>query len=174
MTEQEINVRYFDYMQKLAGGDEEDIFLLRVLHNYEFRYSLPMDGNRAEDGINLRYRFGHDSGIPMSVVASLLDIRPCSVLEMLISLALRCEEHIMSNSDFGDRTSYWFWGMISNMGISPSDDIDRIKFAVRRFLDREYEPSGEGGLFTLRRHERDLRTVEIWQQLMWYLSEISS
>ncbi|WP_243133445.1 hypothetical protein [[Ruminococcus] torques] len=36
--------------------------LLKVLHKIEFTYSIPMDGNRAEDGIDLRYRFGYENG----------------------------------------------------------------------------------------------------------------
>lgn len=42
----------------IAGGCL--IKLLRHLHNIDFQYMLPMDGNRAEDGIDLRYRFGYE------------------------------------------------------------------------------------------------------------------
>ena len=37
---------------------------------------------------------------------------------------------------------------------------------------REYAPDGRGGLFTIRNCEEDLRKVEIWYQLCWYLDTI--
>jgi hypothetical protein len=46
---------------------------------------------------------------------------------------------------------------------------DRI---VQRFLDHKYGLHGEGGLVTLPDTRRDLRTVEIWYQMMWYLDEV--
>ena len=36
--------------------------LFYKLHDTEFAYTIPMDGNRAEDGIELRYRFGREQG----------------------------------------------------------------------------------------------------------------
>ena len=43
---------------------------------------------------------------------------------------------------------------------------------VRRFMDGKYKPNGKGGLFTIPSCERDLRTVEIWYQMNWYLNSI--
>ena len=40
------------------------------------------------------------------------------------------------------------------------------------FLNREYEPNGKGGLFFIRNCKEDLRNVEIWAQLCWYLDTI--
>jgi hypothetical protein len=102
---------------------------------------------------------------------------PCTVLEMMIALANRCEETIMDDPDIGDRTGQWFWGMITNMGLgSMSDDrYDRryVEYVITRLLDREYEPDGTGGLFTVRDCDRDMRDVEIWYQLCWYLDSIT-
>ena len=147
--------------------------LLRFLHNTEFVYFIPKDENRAEDGIDLRYRFAlhqnHED------VEYYLD-GPCSVLEMMIALAIRCEESIMDDPGRGDRTGQWFWGMITNLGLGSMIDsrFDRqyVEDVVETFLNREYEPNGKGGLFTVRHCNRDLRTVEIWYQLCWYLDSI--
>lgn len=77
----------------------------------------------------------------------------------------------------GDRTQQWFWGMVNSLGLgSMRDDIfDRgfVDYTINRFLNRDYEPNGKGGLFTIRNCDRDLRTVEIWYQLNWYLDTIS-
>jgi hypothetical protein len=135
-----------------------------------------MDGNRAEDGIDLRYRFGYEQGYDSPMIATLLDDRPCSVLEMLIALAIRCEEHIMDDPDIGNRTGQWFWNMIINLGLGFMDDTkfdeNYVKDVISRFLYRKYKRNGEGGLFTVEHCKNDLRTVEIWYQMCWYLDEV--
>jgi len=135
-----------------------------------------MDGNREADGIDLRYRFGYENSYEDPMIAANLDDRPCSVLEMLIALSIRCEEHIMDDPDIGDRTGEWFWNMIENLALgSMSDskfDRDYVNNAISRFLNREYKRNGEGGLFTIKHCKYDLRTVEIWYQMCWYLDDI--
>lgn len=149
--------------------------LLKVLHKIEFTYSIPMDGNRAEDGIDLRYRFGYENGCSSSMISAYLDNKTCSVLEMMIALAIRCEEHIMDDPDVGNRTGQWFWNMIVNLGLGSMNDskFDRayIEEIVQRFLERKYSRNGSGGLFTVNHSRYDLRTVEIWYQMCWYLDE---
>ena len=151
--------------------------LLMRLHGIEFTYSHPNDQNRADDGMNMRYRFTLENNYQNSV-NQILDILdgPCSVLEMMVALAIRCEETIMDDTDVGDRTGQWFWGMITNLGLGSMTDIrydERYTDDVlTRFLNREYEPDGTGGLFTIRRCDRDLRKVEIWFQLCWYLDSM--
>ena len=147
--------------------------LFEFLHEAEFTYFIPHDENRAEDGIYLRYRYCVRHGC--EDLEHYLD-GPCSVLEMIVALAIRCEESIMDDTRYGDRTSQWFWGMISNLGLGSmtdnSFDEDYVKYCVERFLNREYAPDGRGGLFTIRNCEEDLRKVEIWYQLCWYLDTI--
>lgn len=65
MTEIELNNEYFEWMCQLVCNERYSRRLsyqklLRHLHNIDFQYMLPMDGNRAEDGIDLRYRFGYE------------------------------------------------------------------------------------------------------------------
>lgn len=132
-----------------------------------------MDENRYADGINLRYRFGDDNRVSQAEIATYLDTRPCSVLEMMLALAIRCEESIMSDPEIGDRTGQWFWNMIVSLHLGTMNDrrfdLAYTQQAVARFLNRAYKPNGEGGLFTLEHCRYDLREVEIWYQAMWYL-----
>lgn len=181
MTKSELNNRYFNWMYQLISGKEYTKGrsyrkLLRQLHETEFTYDIPMDGNRAEDGIDLRYRFGYDMGYEQNLIASYLDNNPCSVLEMLVALVVRCEEHIMSDPDIGDRTGKWFWAMMSSLGlISMYDsnyDDEYVAFVIGRLLSHEYGRDGEGGLFTIPGINRDMRSMEIWYQLCWYLNSI--
>ena len=101
---------------------------------------------------------------------------PCTMLEMMVALAIKCEE-IMDDASIGDRTGQWFWGMIHSLGLSSMSDRvfdrDYVDDVIARFLDRDYEPDGRGGLFTVRHCSHDLRTVEIWYQLSWYLDSIT-
>lgn len=152
--------------------------LMKYLHDTPFRYSIQMDRNRAEDGIDLRYRFAITQGYE-DHVEEIIDILdgPCSVFEMMIALALRCEESIMDDPDIGDRTGQWFWGMIVNMGLGSMYDVRFDEHVVRgivdRFLDRDYEPNGSGGLFTIYDSDFDMRDMEIWHQLCYYLDSIT-
>lgn len=147
--------------------------LFRFLYKTPFTYSLAKDGNRAMDGIDMRYRFATDT--EFTDAEELID-GPCSMLEMLVALAVRCEEQIMSDPDYGDRTAQWFWRMLKGLGISHmySDLFDKKKAteAVDRFLNREYEPDGTGSIFKIKNPPEDLRNVEIWVQLNWYLNTI--
>lgn len=179
--ENELNNEYFDWMYQLVCGEQplKNISyrrLLMHLHSREFVYTIGMDGNRAEDGIDLRYRFGYEHDLEGPVIASCLDNRPCSIFEMMLALSIRCEEHIMDDPDIGNRTGQWFWNMVVNLGLSSMTDskFDPVKAdrIIDRFLNHNYGRNGEGGLFTVQRSRRDMRTTEIWYQAMWYFDEV--
>lgn len=181
MTRSELNKEYFEWMYQLVYDEKYSRRLsyhklLQCLHHTDFFYIIPMDDNRAEDGTDLRYRFGYENSYEGPMIATYLDDRPCSVLEMMIALSIRCEEHIMDDPDIGNRTGQWFWNMIVNLGLGSMNDDkfdeDYVNHIVSRFLNREYGRNGEGGLFTVQHCKRDLRSVEIWYQMCWYLDEI--
>lgn len=146
--------------------------LFKLLHDIEFIFTIPNDINRAKDGVDLRYRFAmmKDDERIMEILDG-----PCSVLEMMIALSIRCEETIMDDTQYGDRTGQWFWNMMSNLGIGRmTDDIFEeyvVEDIINTFLERRYKPDGKGGLFYIKGCEDDLRDVEIWIQLCWYLDK---
>lgn len=172
-----ISSQYFKWLSGLVHRERYSR-LLSLLHEIDFKYSISKDQNRAADGESLRYRFALMEGYEDSIdeVLDILDF-PCSVLEMMVALALRCEEDIMDDASIGDRTAQWFWEMIVSLGLGSMNDTmiddDRVIDIIERFLDRDYEPNGKGGLFTIRRCNEDLRNVEIWRQLCWYLDSIT-
>lgn len=180
MNENILNDEYFEWMYQLVCNKLYSKLsyrkLLCYLYNTDFVYIIGMDGNRAADGIDLRYRFAYEFDIDKPLIASYLDTKPCSVLEMMIALSIRCEEHIMDDPDMGNRTGQWFWNMIVNLGLGSMNDLKFDKAYVDKvidvFLNREYKPNGEGGLFTIPNRKNDLRTVEIWYQAMWYLDSM--
>lgn len=150
--------------------------LLEYLFSKDFIYLLRMDENRAMDGLDLRYRFCYEKSYEYSDLSSELRDKPCSVLEMMVALALRCEEQIMADPDAGDRLPYWFERMIANLGLTDMDDyrfeLNKVEKNIETFLHREYLPNGLGGLFYIPNCQRDLRHVEIWYQACWYLDSI--
>lgn len=150
--------------------------LLLQLHRIYFTYKIPMDANRYEDGIALRYRFGVENDIHPAIISQYLDTTPCSILEMMCALAIRCEEQFMSDPDLGNRTAEWFWCMILSLGLKDMDNDkinnSHVHLAIDKFLNHKYSRNGRGGLFTIRGTEYDMRTIEIWDQLMLYLNYI--
>lgn len=182
MTEAELNLDYFDWMCQLVSderytGGLSYRKLFAHLHGIDFQYSMPMDGNRAGDGIDFRYRFGYENNIDDYVITEYLDNRPCSVFEMMVALAFRCEESIMADPDIGDRTGQWFMEMIDSLGL---DDMNDAQFdaaytdaVIFRFMNRNYQPNGKGGLFTIEDRTQDMRSAEIWKQMNWHLDSIT-
>lgn len=146
--------------------------VLAYLFLVPFEPKMPMDDNRADDGINLRYIFADELGYHPSEVMYYLDNQPCSILELMIALARRCED-IMSDYET-DRTAYWFWDMFGTMGLMPtrnSTPVEDIFPIVESFNNRTYLPDGTGGLFYVPDFDGDLRTVEIWYQMQLYLKD---
>lgn len=174
-----LDEKYFEWLCHLVDNgpyfnDQNFHELLSFLHSIDFYYLILMDANRAGDGINLRYHFKYQNRIGDD--NDILKGRRCSVLEMMVGLSVRCENQIMYDPDYGDRTGHWFWNMIKNLDLDHMDDdhfdITYTEAVVNRFLERQYEPNGKGGLFTVERKGYDMRNVEIWYQMNWYLNSI--
>ena len=93
-----------NYFEFLAGVVSDDRFgknvtyrrLLMHLHTIEFRWTIKDDSNRANDGISMRWRFAQETGRERyyEEISECL-AGPCTVLEMLVALAVKCEENIM-------------------------------------------------------------------------------
>jgi len=95
---------------------------------------------------------------------------------MIIALAIRIENQIMTSFDEGNRTGQWFWLMITNLGLNRLDDDhfneETAEWFINRFLEREYADNGEGGLFVVENPFKSMTEVDIWTQANWYLSEM--
>ncbi len=172
-----LNHEYFEWMFDMVCGDrfaKEVSYrkLLTYLHETEFVSLFPRDENRAEEGMALRFRFAILYGYEDDL--HYLD-NPCSMLEMILALAIHCED-IVEDVSYGDRTSQWFWNMITSLGLGAMYDArfdeQYTEEIVARFLNREYEPNGKGGLFTIKKFDRDMREMEIWHQLVAYINGI--
>jgi hypothetical protein len=163
--------RYFEWLYGLVAdvrtrkGPKTYWNLLRKFFCTEFAWVVPRDDNRAEDGRELRYEWAQceNSDVDPDWIAL-----GCSFLEMLIGLARRMDFQTEQDVQF------WFWHLVGNLGLLGHND--RSKFVVEDLEDRitaviwrTYDPDGTGGLFPMRRTNRDQRQIEIWQQLSEYL-----
>ena len=153
--------------------------LAEQLHRTPFRWSIPNDDNRGLDGADLRERFADEFAI---------DVRepwaqgPCSMLEMLISLAERMD-HAASGLGLEDSAEGWFWRLLENADLAGATDaeyLDReghtrksVEYTLDRILSRLYRYDGDGGLFPLQDQQSDQREVEVWYQMNAYLMEKS-
>lgn len=172
--------RYFDWLYARVCGDWAPRGvsfhrLLMYLYRVSFQASCEMDACRSADGMNLRYRFAQENDIPYREIEAAFDGIPCSMLEMMVALAIRIEEHILEDAAAGNRVGQWFWNMVVSLGLVAMDDSrfdeSRAEGVIARFNARDYQPNGAGGLFTLLHPKEDMRTIDIWYQLMAYLNE---
>jgi len=157
--------------------------LFSFLHRKEFFSIHPMDINRESDGKWLRTSFFDQFGLFglhqdddfIHNHAVFLD-GPCSVFEMMVSLASRCSQMVKLSSNF------LMFSMISNLGLEKFDDIsfynirDYDKIITNKLdimLERDYDEKGNGGLWPLKTNlcEKDMKNVEIWYQMMFWLKE---
>ncbi len=181
MNNIEMESRYFEWLcEKVLDEDDSNITyckLMSRLHHFTFNPRMKMDENREDDGKQLRYRFGLETDIPRQVIYQELDRSDTSsILEVMVALSIRCEETIMTDDEYGDRTGIWFWNMIISLGLGTMNDSRHddkyVGIILENFNSGQYKKDGEGGLFTIKGIRRDMRNVEIWYQMCWYLDSL--
>lgn len=184
----EVREEYFfwlcDYIgakgNEVIGREKPYMYLMEYLHNRYFDEKtaklVDNDYNRILDGKRLRMVFKEESMF-VEEDYDCLDI-PCSVLELLIALAIKLDG-ILDWDTSGDDTASYFWELIRNLGLDVADDdvfhiptkIVYVEEIVDQFLDRKYGFDGKGGLFPLKDVQKDQRDVEIWYQMAAYIQE---
>ena len=159
MHRRNIREAYFNWLVDICNAYScRD--LAALLHGCDFVYRNPMDGNRYEDGVALRYRFSDESEFSMPEVAAKLDIRPCTMLEMMAALDLKLYENILNDGE--NRPGMIFSVMLKSLGLPPSASPQRV---IQNIED-------------LRRGRRKLFPVscdpgtEIWDQAQLYLNGV--
>jgi len=139
--------------------------LFEQMHNLEFRWTVPNDDNRVEDGMDLRYEFLGESG-------SKLDLNKATFLEVLVALSRRVA------FTGGGSERHWGWRLIKNLRLHKmsnpltDDKVRRIADILDAVIWRTYDPSGRGGFFPLTNPMSDQTKVEIWYQMNTYVLEM--
>ena len=141
--------------------------LLTALNNTEFTWTVNHDENRAADGIQLRTIYEDETGEWCDQGG------PCSVLEMLLALSIRCDSEIMYDPYEPNRADKWFWMMIENLGmdifVNGSFVQDGYNSAIFRFLGRKYGKSGQFCLFPIPEMSTKFQKIELIYQMNYYL-----
>lgn len=173
---------YFHWLCEIVHvdmGHASYWLLARDLHHRIFVPLIERDENRAFDGIELREEYLSDTMDPDYYIID----GDCTLLEMLVALARRMDFETSDPYDLDgcDNTSYWFWEMMDNLGLSKySDDVygemndeaaSYVDWAIDKLLKRQYEPNGDGGLFPLKHCHENQCKIEIWYQMHAYLHE---
>lgn len=162
---------YLKYLMRDVGFNKKEHYnLLKQLHDMEFTWAdeVKMDRNRASDGEYLRIAFFRDLGIRDGDFEY-----PCSVLEMLVALAKRIGEELISpiGSDGKEHIDYIFEMFLVNLGVSEvtssADVIEIISF----WMDRMYGDDGIGSIFYLPYDINGFKNEEIWRQTYIFLTE---
>ena len=166
---------YFHWLIDLLGDEylsKNYLKLLSALFQKVFTWSIDWDENRANDGIGLRRIFAKEHHI-FDENDRFWPFSGCSVLEMMVAIARRCDDELIYNPEKGDQTGIIFWVMIQNLGLDIYDDFgffeDEVDDILNRFLERKYDSDGNGNLFIL--HRSDPRKIDLWLQLNLYLRE---
>lgn len=184
MNEVNLNELYFKWLCSIAFPDESIrnnyLNVLNVLYHTPFEYVLLMDENRKKDGIDLRYHFSYACKIPFDIVKENFDNNNCSVLEMMTALSKRCEEDVMSDISYGDRTHEWFAMMFNNLNLYlytnelwNINSFSEVKNILYKFMYRDYNSDGtNGNLFICHNSNYDFRNIQIWDQMYICMNEI--
>lgn len=163
LVDDEIGTLAYDYSQ-----------LMGFLNDISFRWSIRLDEDRATDGVSMRGIYDYEFGRGQLSVEEELEDVPCSVLEMLVALSLRCYDEYLSGFDEDIASPHKvFYDMITNLGLEKeTDDVFSFDFCVKKvevFLDRTYEKDGYGNIFRVNPKNLDCRKTEIWWQMMRYV-----
>lgn len=179
-----IETSYFQWLCEIVHADsmEKSYYVLcNELFGFPFWYKNPRDANRASDGIQLRQDYIaeiemlYDTKVEDKFV---LNTSECSVFEMIIAIAKRMNDELMTENIKEDKTYKYFWEIIDNLGLTQYSDDKAdgsmgyvICGRLEDFNNRKYKKDGSGGMFPLKRPEKDQRKVEIWYQMQAYINE---
>lgn len=194
--EKVVNSEYFRWLCNRVGignhSGKTYYCLAYILNEKKFYHIIGNDANRIEDAKKLRDewiagfelsngfsgKFGNEKSSAKDVDAYIFD-GEISILELLVSLAIRIETDIMMDDEKGDRTAYWFWLMLENLKLhvysddSFSDaDMDAIYTILDRLLERDYGEYGDGSIFPTPGYAIGHKDSEIWRQLTAWLNYI--
>lgn len=144
--------------------------LMELLHESPFLVYIDRDDDRVEDGKALRDDYCSENRIPIY----LFDYEECTVLEMLVGLAIRVDNE-WTGDPGEEHPEVIFWEMLKNLGLDRySNGRFRKDPAINilgRWIKREFERDGKGSIFPLKEPYYDQTQVEIWKQMQEYVGE---
>lgn len=150
---------------------EHSQMLIKLLYTPFDIIKMKRDEDRIKDGLYLRECYISEFKTEKEEAFE----NDCSVLEVLVALAIRMENDILSSAKYGPRAHVWFWMMIQTMHLDDvkNEDFDEEKVVkiVVKMMERKYEKDGNGGLFFIPECQKDMRKIDIWHQMNDWVSE---
>ena len=172
---------YYNWLlDAVTTKQEQQTYSLVFMELYcvEFTSYDEFDDNLKENARGMRedfYRFSKTARKLIDIYGE-IDFET-NILEIMIYLATRLENTIMSNPDYGDRTGLWFWYMMESLDIIQYDNLrydePEVDQKLDNFIERRYEKNGFGGLFTVEKSRFDARKTNIWQQAMEFVTDFA-
>lgn len=164
-----MNSSYFISLVNMIDG-KDYIHLLKILNKEHFYPSHYMDENRVQE--------------VKETLRELIPFPPktdyVSIFEILVLLARKYED-ICKKYGEPDRTATYFWTIMVNCGLNRFDDLYfkenkeicllTIKEFCTKFNTRTYGRDGTGSPFPLKHPPYDMRKVELFYQLNYYINE---
>ena len=148
---------YFNFLKTQVEINDAFDDILYPMYKTPLIAYVPRDDSRVSDGLALRRRYKGP-----------IDILECSVLEVVIALAIRMENEYIGDPSINQIKST-FIRLIDNLGLIKNKN--NIYERLNMFVKRAYAPNGVGGLFPLKRTLRDQRDVDLWGQMNEWISE---
>lgn len=165
---------YYQWLNDLVCSEEADNYgiLLATLNAMPYTYVVECDSNRKWDGLYLRNIFYDDHEECEGMLT-----HDCTLFEMLVGLANRMASDVFA--DLGKSSSNWFWEFMNNLGADYyTDDIletvegrDDLLKLLRNFMNRQYKDSKSGNIFVFEKEPKDLKSIELWYQMHFYIEE---
>lgn len=163
--------QYYEHLTRIIDLNNQSpgySKLINQLFHTEYIYNpRNNDVNRSIDGKELRKKY---SGyLPEDYVIGF----PCSVLEMMVALAIRIETDIMGEPG-DDHPERWFWAMVKNSVLGRYTDknysLTDVEYAIYDILTHRFDSHGTGSFFPIK-GAWDAREMELWQQANTWLIE---
>lgn len=143
------------------------------MYEIEFVWHISGDGNRVQDGLDLRTQFMNQTRRRRSLDIDTIIHKGASVLEVLIALSIR------TAFIAGGPPEIWAWQLIENLHLERAFDpftdgkANRVDDTLEALIWRTYQRNGEGGFFPLSSEAlSDQTKIEIWDQMNIYVNEI--
>lgn len=157
---------YYNFLLNLIG--ESTCPLYEYLFNVDYIWTNLSDGNRAQDGIDLRCLWANLSKLDQNGYNLIFNDKPnCSMLELLIAFANRIENEYMAIPG-QNRIPTWFRQMLYNLGLA--GDIgnfnkDHVDHVLLFFIEHRIS------LFQI--PGKDLSKYQLWDQMNYWLNYIN-
>ena len=154
---------YLRYLMDLVELKPRYTDLCDTLLAIEFEPIIGNDSDRCVDGLDIRREYeGGD------YTSELNDDSPCSMMEMLVALAIRTAK-LMDDGDGTESPGYYFMIFLENLGLDNVRNMATIQRTCDEFMD-PFIP--EVDIVRVNHPPKRWSKMEIWKKVNWFLTEM--